>query len=228
MGTPTDDLIVARYPEAQPAIERAAAFTVATADDYQVGIDTLKKIKRLRQEWDARVRPTIRAAKKAHDEALALFKSVDGRLADVYDRVKDLCEHWVQAQREARDRHYRDLAAQASAPSQPLDIAFDEAVANGDTAKAARILDQAALPSVLHGPATATILDAPPAPSVPKVEGVAVTTPYTWEIVDESQIPREMMQPDRKKISAIVKALGRDAKIPGILVRPDTALRIRS
>src|SRR6266699_1888398 len=152
-----DDQIVVRYPEAQPTLERAAAFTVTTTEDYQLGIDTLKKIKRLRQEWDARVRPTIRAAKKAHDEALMLYNSVDGRLADAYDAVKDQCEAWVQDQRQARQDYYRDVSQQMQPTSATTEAqlgpAFDEAVAHGDTAKAARILDQAALPPALHGPA---------------------------------------------------------------------------
>lgn len=206
----------------------AAAFVVESADEYARGIEAMQRIKRLRKSWDDLQRPAIRAAKLSHEEALKVHRSIDEKLETAYDTLKERCEQWVDRTRQAR-REQLQPYVDPPTPERTetvLGQAFDEAVAAGDTAKAARILDQAALPPALQ------TLPPPPVPtlveSVPKMAGVAVTTPYTYEIVDESLIPREYMQPDRKKIAAVVKAMREHTKIPGIVVRPDTALRVRA
>jgi acyl transferase domain-containing protein len=53
---------------------------------------------------------------------------------------------------------------------------------------------------------------------VPKTEGVTFYENWTFEIEDESQIPREYMQVDEKKIRQYVKAMKGDAKIPGVKI----------
>lgn len=53
---------------------------------------------------------------------------------------------------------------------------------------------------------------------IPKVEGMTTREEWTFEIIDESQIPREFLIPDEKKIRAYVKAMKERAVIPGIKV----------
>jgi len=205
----------------------AAAFVVTSADDYSRGIEAMQRVKRLRKSWDDLQRPAIRAAKLAHDEALKAHRSIDEKLAIAYDTLKERCEAWVEQTRQARREQlqpYVEPPTLAHAET-VLGQAFDDAVAAGDTAKAARILDQTALPPALQ---TLPPVSVPAIETVPKVAGVSVTTPYTYEIVDESLIPREFLQPDRKKIAAVVKAMREHTKIAGIVVRPDTALRVRA
>lgn len=206
---------------------QAAAFRVDGSTTYEQGIESLQRIARLRKSWDAIQRPAIKAAKHAHDEALKAFRTIDDKLADAYDQIKAECETWADQQRQIqRDRM---VAYANQTPVDGLDSAFDQAVAAGDTAKAARILDQAALPA-----SGQTMPPLPPVPSelrdgfVPKVDGASLTTPWTYDVLDESLVPREYLTLDRKKIAAVVKAMKQDTRIPGIHARPDTALRIRS
>src|SRR5262245_28610562 len=153
----------------------ATAFVVESADEYERGIEVMQRIKRLRQSWDDLQRPAIRAAKKAHDEALKAFRTIDDKLADAYDTVKDRCETWVERRRQARREQMQPLVLPPTTAEveAALGSDFDAAVAAGDTAKAARILDQSALPHAMQ------TLPAPPIPAfeetVPKVAGVAVT-----------------------------------------------------
>lgn len=51
-------------------------------------------------------------------------------------------------------------------------------------------------------------------------QGISFQAQYEWRVVDAAAIPREYLVPDEKKISAVVKAQGREAMraIPGIVV----------
>src|SRR4051812_44848293 len=211
--------------------QRAAAFTVTTEDDYKVGIEAMQRIKRAQKEWADLQRPAIRAAKVAHEESLRVFRSVDDQFQSAYEQIRTTSEQWIEARR-TEQLHY--LAAQREdAKATPekaealLGPAFDTAVANGDVAKAARILDHASLPPDLQ-PLAPPPVAPPPPPVVPKVPGATVTVPYTYDIINEQEIPREYMMIDRKKIAAVVKAMKDKTNIPGIRVRPDTSLRVRT
>jgi hypothetical protein len=208
---------------AEALAARAARFAITSAEEYEAGVEELRKIQRLRKSWDALQRPAIRAADHAHKEAVRVFKSIDSKLESAFKQIKTLCERWADDQRRAREQYYK-MMSELVKPAQ-LDAAFDAAVANGDKAKAERILQQTEMPATLQ-PAVPLV---PPvdAPSVPKVSGVAMGTPYTYEIIDEAQIPRAYLMPDRKKIAAVVKAMGAQTHIPGIVVRPETSLTIR-
>jgi hypothetical protein len=209
---------------------QAKTFAVDTSEDYAGGIEAMKRLKRMRKSWDDLQRPAIRAAKAAHEEALRVFKSIDNELEAAFDTIKERCEVWVEARREAQRRQLAEQAAKMTVTpvttEAALGPAFDQAVAQGDTEKAAKILDQAAMPTPMQAP--------PPLPPVtaantfvPKVAGAAVSTPWTYDILDESLIPREYLCVDRKKIAAVVKAMKGDTRIPGIHARPDTALSVR-
>lgn len=210
--------------------EQAAIFKVETSEDYALAIDVMRRLKTMRKAWDELQRPAIRAAKAAHEEALKVFKSIDGELETAFDTLKDRCEAWVQARRLAQQAALKATSAAMIPTPQTTEAAlgpeFDAAVAAGDTAKASRILDQAAMPVEIQ-----PLAPPPPPPTVdtyiPKMPGVALTTPYTWDLLDEDAIPREYMTPDRKKISAVVKAMKDKTNIPGIRVRPDTGLTVR-
>ncbi len=64
--------------------------------------------------------------------------------------------------------------------------------------------------------------------SKPKVEGVAVSENWQYEIVDEGAIPREYLIPDEKKIRSAVKAMKGMTKIPGVRVYDAGTVRVRA
>ncbi len=215
----------------------ASGFLCTTEADYEAGIKALQRIKRSRRQWKELQQPSIDAAKTAWDAARATFNKIDDELERAYETIRQTCEGWIDVRREAQKTH---LTATSQALEQTpvqiaahLSTAFDAAMEGGDTAKAERILQQAAVPS------QAVILDFPVIDAaaltvaetiIPKVAGASVAVPYTWELLDESKLPREFMTVDRKKVTKLVKAMGKDAQRllgAGVLVRPDTTLRIR-
>jgi leucyl aminopeptidase len=57
-----------------------------------------------------------------------------------------------------------------------------------------------------------------------KIEGIHSRTDWTWDITDESLIPREYLVVDSKKITAVVKALKEQCNIPGIIVHSEQTI----
>ncbi|HBY58522.1 MAG TPA: hypothetical protein DEH78_01790, partial [Solibacterales bacterium] len=52
----------------------------------------------------------------------------------------------------------------------------------------------------------------------PKVEGVSFRKVVRFEIVDTSKLPAKFLMPDETKIGKFVRAMGKDAEIPGVRV----------
>lgn len=215
---------------------QAKEFVCADNGTYEAAIEALQSIKRQRRQWKDQHARTITLAKAAWEEARRSWSSVDGELEAAYDAIKEECERFI-------DRRRVEQAAALKAASDALERtpqrvdehlsqAFDAAVAAGDTAQAERVLAQAetAGEEVYIEPPIGDIM--PEESFVPKVEGASTAVPYTWELLDQNKLPPEfvIVTPDRKKITALVRAMRADAqKIlgPGVLVRPDTTLRIR-
>lgn len=63
---------------------------------------------------------------------------------------------------------------------------------------------------------------------VPKVDGMTTREEWLFEIVDESQIPREFLMPDEKKIRAYVRAMKDKARIPGVKIYKSAIIVRRS
>jgi len=64
----------------------------------------------------------------------------------------------------------------------------------------------------------AEIIPPPPIPEKPKTEGLTLRENWTFEIVDESLIPREYLVPDPVKIRKMVQVMKDRTNIPGIRV----------
>ena len=64
----------------------------------------------------------------------------------------------------------------------------------------------------------AQIAPPPPVPEKPKTNGLALRENWTFEIVDESLIPREYLVPDPVKIRKMVQVMKDRTNIPGIRV----------
>lgn len=62
------------------------------------------------------------------------------------------------------------------------------------------------------------IIPPPPIPEKAKTEGLTFRENWTFEIVDESQIPREYLVPDPVKIRKVVQVMKDKTNIPGIRV----------
>ena len=57
-------------------------------------------------------------------------------------------------------------------------------------------------------------------PAVPKVDGISLRKDEVeWVIDDPALLPREFLKADEQRIGAVVRALGLEARIPGVSVK---------
>jgi hypothetical protein len=61
-----------------------------------------------------------------------------------------------------------------------------------------------------------------------KMEGVSFVERWTYQIQDVSQIPREFLIPDERKIRSYVTSMKDKAKIPGVRIYADKTVRVSS
>ena len=60
----------------------------------------------------------------------------------------------------------------------------------------------------------------------PKVDGISIRSAYSFEIVDESKLPREYLKPDEIKIRRVVTAMGNNIVIPGVKIFESDTLAV--
>ena len=209
---------------------------IITEADFRDGATLMKRLQEKRAFFKDTHQTAIRKAKEAHEEALALWRKFDAPLAEAYDLIKAKCEDWQRKLLAERKRQEDERRLQMSVPvmahraAEVLNAEFDKAVEAGDNAKAAYILNQSAMPA----PTLAAMVPTPPPPpptvatAPPKIEGVYSATSWTFDIVDESLVPREYLMLDLKKIGQIVRAMKGDTKIPGIAARSESGMRVRT
>ena len=63
---------------------------------------------------------------------------------------------------------------------------------------------------------------------VPKVKGISMTDTYKWEVVDETQVPRQFLTVDEKTINEFVKQTNGLMPIPGIRIWVEKQVSVRS
>lgn len=63
--------------------------------------------------------------------------------------------------------------------------------------------------------------------AAPKVEGVSYYEHWTYEIEDESKIPREFLMIDEKKIRGYVQSMKGDGNIPGVKIYSEKKTRVQ-
>lgn len=153
--------------------------------------------------------------------AAELLNDVVGRKTRINERLAEITKPMRQAEKSVRDlfRPVQDAMEEAEtwlkgridsarkaieARNRDLLEQSRAAVANGDLPLVA------ALTSELQPPSTP--------------DGVQFRSRWTFEIVDESQVPREFLRVDEKAIRAAVKASKGKIEIPGVRVYEDTTV----
>lgn len=74
----------------------------------------------------------------------------------------------------------------------------------------------------------APVVAAPVVNAVPKVEGVVTRKVWRYEVVKESEIPRQFMEPNLAKIKEHVLTWGEEKPIPGVRVWEEVQNYVRS
>lgn len=216
---PVNEMIPAPDEQAKTKIAPMAAEALAFAKEVDIFCDAayvivakwLTEQKALRKEINETFDPSIsaqlhalnvqRAAKnrytKALDEAETIAKGKMGAWAEMQVRAK------AERERKLRDEARRLAEVEKQAEVQRL-------------LRANRV-DAAAAVAAVPAMPLAVIDDTP---AVPKVDGISLRKDEVeWAIDDPSALPREYLKPDEQKIGAVVRALGLEARIPGVSVK---------
>ena len=195
--------------------ERAAAIDVVDAATYAVAGEFLVDVKTLRKEIEAHHAPMIESAHLAHKAALAARKKYDEPLAAAERIVKGA----LAAYRHEEERKRREREAELRREAERLEE--EERLR-----EATRLEEQgkkAQAEAVLERPSVAPVVSLES--QTPKVAGVSTRTTWDFEIEDATAIPREYLSIDERKIRGVIRALGAEARIPGVRVfqRTDVA-----
>ena len=167
--------------------------------------------KALRKEINETFDPTLSAQLHALNVQRAAKNRYTKALDEAETIVKGKMGAWVEMQERAKAERERKLREEARK------IAEAEKQAEVQRLLKANRVDAAA--AVAAVPATPlAVIDNTPA--VPKVDGISLRKDEVeWVIDDPALLPREFLKADEQRIGAVVRALGLEARIPGVSVK---------
>ena len=134
---------------------------------------------------------------------------VKGKLSDYQkelDRKQRIAEEKARKEQEERDRIALEKLKEDNAESGEGEINPDE-------------IDEKNQIDLFAEPVPAPIV------SKPSTAGVVFAEVWKWELEDMSKVPSEYLILDEKKINGVVRAMKKDAAIPGIKVYADKQVR---
>ena len=200
--------------KALTVIEQANAVTIIDSQGYMAAGELWKAIKGLKDQVVDTFKPIIDKAHAAHKEALAQKAKIFDPLDSASRTVKGAMEKYDREQeaiRQAEERRLQEIARKAEEERKLQEALAAEASGNKEEA-AAIINEEVYVPPVIVPKA------------MPKINGGPVyRTVIKFRIINESLIPRQYMVPDLVKIGGVVRALKKEAKIPGIEVYEERA-----
>lgn len=203
----TDPTVVALT----PALDRVRAFAknlvIKTAEGYEAAAALLKSIKgSLATIEEARTRIT-KPLNDALRETNAQAKRAAAPFLEDEAAIKRAMLTYSNEQDSLRAEEQRRQNEIARKEQERLQAIADRAAAKGQEGKAEVFADRAAQ-------VVAPIAQQ----AAPKVGGISIPKVWTFEITDESLIPREYLIVDETRIRRVVTALKKDANIPGVRV----------
>ena len=177
-------------------------------------------IARMRDGLEKALRPEIDRAHKIHAAACAVLNHYDRPLAADAQRLKDGMRDFkkrddearLAAERAERQRQQDEADAEAKRKAQELQIGDAiEAESRGETQLAKVIMDSAPLPV-----APRYVPPVSYASTVPKVKGVSHVPNWTFEITDETKIPRKYLLVNEAALRSEAKTLQGLASVEGV------------
>jgi len=144
---------------------------------------------------------------KLRREAEAIRAKQEAELKAAADKLRKEQE----AERLKKQIEFQNSPAELARQNEILRVRQQEAQAQLERDAKARMVDTAAIPMT--------------AEKVEAGDGRASVEKWSWEIVDESLVPREYLMLDEKKINKVVTAMKDKTNIPGIRVKKETSVR---
>jgi len=188
--------------------------TMKKANDYLVNIKTLRK------EIAETFNPIIEKAHLTHKEAVAQKKRHEEPLKEAEQILKLRVSNYLEKLEKKRREMERLLKEEEERIEREKEENLkkaQEAIESGDTKTATELVEKAetALPTV----------------EVPREEPLPDETQirklWKWKVVDKDAIPREFLKPDNVEISAVVRSLKENTRIPGIKVYQESSVAVR-
>lgn len=204
---PLDEAIVTA---AHRELVRADAYKVATAEQFTVAGEELKRIKgkafELENERVNMKAPALEACRRID----AFFKKPLDFLKSAETAIKRAMVRYSDEQDRIRAEDQRKADAAAAAERARLQEIAERAAAKGQEKKAELFEEraQAVVAPVIHR-------------DTPKVAGISMRETWKFEVLNEDLVPREYLSVDESKIRRVVQALKAGTRIPGVRVYPE-------
>jgi len=240
--------------EARQALAAAINYQVKTVVEYESAAEELKSLsgraKRLEEQRKELKAPALESAKRIDD----FFREPQKFIEDAKTAIKKALGKFDAEQRRLREEAERQAAEEARKERERLQAAAAKAEAaarkkrEADEARAAKLEAQGRAAEAEQKRSQAAEREEqrlqeaeaqriaaesmPAAPVVhiesPQVKGLSSREVWKFELKDESQLPREFLAADEKKIGAYVRAMKGDAKIAGVRIYSESAISSRS
>jgi hypothetical protein len=194
--------------------DQAKAITITDNATYEKAAEILLVIKDIRKEISDTFTPIKRKMDAAKKEVLDQEKRADIPLQEAEGIIKPKIAAYLAEQeriRKAEEDRLRAIAKKEEEDRRLAEAASLEAA--GETEAAEEVISE---PVYVPPPVVAS--------TVSKVAGVAMRETWTYEIVDEKQLPRQYLIPDEKAIRAAVNSLHERCNIPGVRVYTTTGI----
>ena len=181
---------------------------IKSGDDYVRAGELWKAGRDMLEQIDSGYDSIIKAAHKAHKEAVAKKKSVYEPVEGAVKRIKRLMADYDMEQEHIRRQEQARLEAEARKAEEDRRLA--EAIAveqSGNRDEADRIMEE--------------VITLPPVvirKTVPKIEGMVMREIWKFEVVDPAAVPRDYLKIDEVKIGQVVRAMKSGTAIPGVRV----------
>ncbi len=193
-------------------IKIAKELVIETEEQATEASEMVQKLKELESEIRASFDPIVEQAHKAHKEAIAQRDEHLKPVLEAQKKIKDCLSKWKEKEELKRLQEAMRIAEEKRKEEEEKRLQQAELLEKmGETEKANEILEQ----PIFCAPETEKI----------KVEGISFAEIWTYEIINEAEIPREYLMPDEKKINSVVKAMKNNIEIPGIKIFKKTIAR---
>lgn len=206
-------------------MRRAQALEIVDTASYEAGAAFVADIKmifnRIELEFDGTAAEPgpVKKANAAWKSLVALRDKMLKPFADAETLVKGRMGQyqWEQNEKRRKEAEQAEAAARKLAEDERLNQA-EAAERSGDKAAAEALLDAPIVP-VAAAPVTT--------PEAPKVKGTSYREDWDFQITNPNILPRQYLKPDLEAIRKVVKALGRNANIAGVMPIPKPVISSR-
>lgn len=195
---------------------RAIEMMVTNRDEYEQVISFIRDIKALGKEIESTFDPIVQKAHAAWKETTTQRARFLKPLEDAEKTLKNKMAIWTTEQERIRREEERKIQAEREkAAAKEREKLAKKAEKTGDTEAAEEIRAQeiAVAPVKLE--------------DTTKVTGISYTEVWQFSIEETSQIPREYLIPDEKKIGQVVRAMKGNITIPGIKIWSEKRPNVR-